>query len=113
MSLTGIPELRDAYRAAGPLRFALWMGGVLLWIGIFAWLSMTATWPEGCDHSGRKLVGLIREMRCSPGLLAGGVREYALFAFLWTLPAVVIGALIYAAVKRRRRDPLSNKILSE
>lgn len=113
MSFTGIPELKGAYRELGPLRFVLLMGSMLLWIGTFAWLSMTATWPEGCDHSGRKLMGLIREMRCSPGLLAGGVREYALFVFIWTLPAFIIGVVIYVAVKRRRRDPLSVKILPE
>ena len=100
-SWTGIPELIQSYRVMGARKFWFSMATTLGWIGLGTWLSMTVTWPGQCDHSGRKIVGLVNQIFCSPHLLDGGLREWMLFVWLWSMPGVVIACLIYAFVKKR------------
>lgn len=93
----GITQLRDGHAALGGLRFWTILGLTLGWIGLWAWLEITATWPGTCDHEGRRLMRFVKELRCSPDLLSGGPREIALFVFLWVIPSVLAGALVWRA----------------
>lgn len=102
MPVTGIPELKESYRQLGPMKFTAMTAGTLGYIALWVWLEMTANWPGQCDHEGRKLWGLVKELGCSADLLAGGPREWGLFAMLWSLPAVVVGTIIYCQIKMRR-----------
>ncbi len=106
MSITGIPELKDSYRQLGPLRFWSLMSGLLIWIVGGASLMMSATWPGHCDHQGRKIVGMIKQLYCSPDLLVGGPLEYGLFLWLWSMPVFVLGFIVYALIKKRRRNSI-------
>lgn len=100
-SWTGIPELKEGYRQLGPARFWALMVAILAWIGVGAWLTVTANWPGTCDHEGRRTIGFLKQLGCSPDLLTGGPREWALFLWLWSMPALVIGAFAYAFVTKR------------
>jgi hypothetical protein len=101
-SFTGIPELKESYRKLGPLRFALTMLGTLLYIGIGAALAITKNYPAAYGSSCRRKC-FIENYWYSPELLSqGDFYAYALFAWLWSMPALVVGVLIYAALKKRR-----------
>lgn len=102
MSFTGIPELKQSYRQLGPAKFWLMVVVTLSWIFVGAWLAMSAQWQGQCDHSGRKLWGLMKQLHCSPELLSGGAMEIGLFVWLWSMPLLVAGCLIYAFVRKLR-----------
>lgn len=102
-------ELKGYHAALGPVRFwCLLLGTVsfsLLLAGADIWLSDKIGWPEAygfqCHGRGCWLQNWIH----SPKLLRGGSPyELGLFALLWWMPAVVGGCLVYALVKRRRRN---------
>jgi hypothetical protein len=108
MSITGIPELKESYRKLGPRNFWLTMSGTIAFIILGAWLSMTAQWAGQCDHSGRGLVGLVKELRCSPDLLVGGPVEIGLFIWIWSMPAIVVGCLAWAIIRKIRTSSKSS-----
>lgn len=102
-------ELREGYRELGPLRFSLLMGATLAVIltaaGIYAWLSEKIGWPDayGFRCTGRGC--LLSNLTHSPRLLEqAGAYELGLFAFIWFLPTFIFGCLVYAYLKRRRRN---------
>jgi hypothetical protein len=90
-----INQLRGYHAQLGPARFWAMLAVTFAWIGVWVWLSFTASWPGKCDREGRKLLGLVKELRCSPDLLAGGPTEWALFAFHWTVHTLLVLALIW------------------
>jgi hypothetical protein len=102
----GFAELKEGYRTLGSPRFFAVLISILAYCLAYAWLVADAEWPGRCDHEGRRLLGLLKQMRCSPDLLQGGATEIALFAMLWLMPAVVAAALIWrlAYEIRRRRN---------
>ena len=108
MSLTGIPELKESYRALGAARFLLLMIGLLTYIGGFAALMIATDHPQSAGSTCRRKC-MIEAYWFSPHLLGGGAIEWLAFAWLWSLPAFVIGFVIYARLKRRR-EPLSNPV---
>jgi hypothetical protein len=102
MSLTGIPELKESYRKLGPTRFWLVMLGTLTFISIGAALAITLDYPRAfgstCHHK-----CMVENYWYSPALLRrGSVLAYALFAWLWLIPAMIPAAFIYARIKKRR-----------
>ncbi|MBJ7501610.1 MAG: hypothetical protein JHC57_17770 [Sphingopyxis sp.] len=99
-----IRQLRDYHAQIGPLKFWSLMAGVLAYCVGGATLMQMASWPGQCDHEGRRLTGYVKQLGCSLDLLSGGPVEYMLFVFLWSMPATVAGALIYAFVKKHRRN---------
>ncbi len=101
-SWSGIPELRASYRKLGALRFFAMMLALLVWIGIFAWLSVTLDFPRSAGSTCHGKC-TIEDFWYSPYLLRhGGWMGFALFAWLWSMPAFVVGMLIYAKLKKRR-----------
>lgn len=108
-----INDLRSSHAQLGPMRFWATLGATFAWIGVWGWLSFTATWPGNCDREGRRLLGLAKQMRCSPELLAGGPREIALFAFLWAMPAALVAALIWRGWDEWRRRSRRNLPLED
>jgi hypothetical protein len=95
-------QARDAYRT-NPVLFFGGIIGAFAYAGIGIWLMITATWPDGCDHSGRKLIGMFNKLYCSPDLLGGGAAEWGLFLWLWSLPIGVATFIIWALVKKRSK----------
>lgn len=108
-SFTGIPELREAYRQLGAVRFWLIMLGLLTYIGVGAWLSISLHYPLAYGSTCHSKC-MIENYWFSPQLLRhGGLMDYALFAWLWSMPAFVAGVVIWT--KLRRRTPSRNPIL--
>ncbi len=99
-----IRQAKESYRQLGPSAFWGIVLGTIGYIGVGATLLFMAVWPGTCVHEGRRFAGLMRKYGCSPDLLSGGPIEYALFVFLWSMPVTIAGALIYAFVKKHRRD---------
>ena len=110
MGLTGIPELRNAYRAIGGFRFILMIVGTLVWLAIEVWLATALDYPRAFGSSCHRKCAIEHYWYSGALLQRGGLAAYALFAMLWSIPAAVGAALICRAFKR---DPLSTKIISE
>lgn len=101
-SWTGIPELKESYRTLGAMRFCLVLLGTLAYIGTGAALSIALDYPQAFGSTCRRKC-LIENYWYSPALLTDdNTLAYALFLWLWSLPAVVVGTLIYATLKKRR-----------
>ena len=101
-SWTGIPELKESYHKLGAARFLTMMAGVLGWIGLGAWLSITTPgWPDAYGSTCHGRGCLLDDLWYSPGLLSGSWHEWALFAWLWSMPTLVAGTLVYALLMRR------------
>ena len=107
MSITGISELKEAYRQLGGRKLVLILAATFAWIGIGAWLMMSATWPGRCDHEGRRIVGYVKELYCSPELLSGGAQEIGLFFWLWSMPIGVAGFILFSLARKRRANRIS------
>ena len=78
-----------------------------LWAALRRWLIRQAVWPAGCTPSlstgrTRSLNIYIEQLDCSPGLLAGGLVEWATFSVLWSLP-IGLAALALGLHLRGRR----------
>ena len=102
MSITGIPELREYHKKVGPLRFWSLMGCTFTWIGIGAWLAIYLNFPTAYGSTCHRKC-LLEEFWFSPALVSEGhrnVTELALFAWLWSMPALVVGAFAYAFVTK-------------
>ena len=101
--VTGFTQLREGYMALGAVRFWAVMAATLAYIIMGTVLAMSANWPGNCDHEGRRLIRLVKEMRCSPDLLGGGVVEIGLFIWLWSMPVVGIVAVAWSWINHYRR----------
>lgn len=100
-------QMRDAYRM-NPVGFAIIMLGLLTYIGVFAWLMVITDHPQAAGSTCRRKC-MIEAYWFSPHLLGGGVTDWLLFIWLWSLPATVVGAIVIHRL-RRRRDPLATRI---
>jgi len=97
------PTFMDSYRKLGPLRFSLVMLGTFGWIGLGTWLSITDNYPRIYGSTCQRKC-LIEDYWYSPQLLIhGGWLSYALFAWLWAIPALVVGLIVRA--KWRKQHP--------
>jgi len=105
--MSWLSDLRESYRVLGGAKFWALISGTISWIAIGVWLMMTATWPGQCDHEGRKLIGHFKQLYCSPDLLSGGLTEYGLFAWLWSMPLFVVGLILWAILRKSRTANLS------
>ncbi|UYY57937.1 hypothetical protein [Sphingomonas sp. S2-65] len=101
MSLTGIPELKESYRALGATRFWLTMIGLLVYCGGLAALMIATDHPESAGSTCRRKC-MIEAYWFSPHLLGGGAIEWLAFAWLWSIPAFVLGFILYARLNKRR-----------
>lgn len=100
-SWTGIPELKQSYRTLGPKKFIPMMLGTFAWIGIGAWLTIAMDYPRSVGSTCRRKC-LIEEYWYSGALLErGDPMSLCLFVYLWSMPALVIGAFAYAFVTKR------------
>jgi len=118
MSITGIPELRGGYRQLGPARFWTWMAITLAviagFVGLTLWLKNAVGWPESYGFRCHGKGCWIDDLWHSPALLRnGGKYELGLFALIWSMPTFLFGCLIYALVKKRRRNPILSLDSSE
>lgn len=100
-------ELKSYSKNLGSFRaWALGVGTVLFILLAAAadmWLSNKIGWPESYGFNCRGRGCWIDNLSHSPELLRGGsVYELSLFAVLWLLPAVIIGGIIFALVRRWR-----------
>ena len=101
-SWSGLPELKESHRQLGAARFWAMMAAVLGWIAVGVWLNMTvAGWPDAYGSSCHGRGCFFSNLWVSPGLWSGGWRERALFIWLWSMPALVAGAFVYAFVAKR------------
>ena len=107
MSIAGIPEMKESYRKLGPRKFWAITISTLSIIFVYAlltlWLYKKVGWPEryGFHCSGHDC--LIADLWHSPALLSQPDGYHlGLFALIWSLPAFVVGCVIYPAVKKRR-----------
>ena len=79
------------------------MGSTLAYIAIGATLMVMAVWPGNCDHEGRGLTGFVKRYNCSPDLLSGDAVEIGLFAWLWSMPTIVIVAVAWSWIHHFQR----------
>lgn len=64
--------------------FALYLAQVG-WLAVGVWLFATSNWPSSCQPD-----GFVKLVRCSIELPdTGGLREAALFTWLWSTPMLV------------------------
>jgi hypothetical protein len=108
VSLTGIAELKESYRKLGSKKFWLLMIATFSWIGSGVALETKLDFPDAygftCSGKGCLLIEVWR----SPVLLHhSSWYEFALFALIWTMPALHADALIYAAVRKLRGQKYS------
>lgn len=104
MSWTGIPELKESYRKLGPRLFWGIVVGLLAWLAIGMWLSLSLDWPDAYGFHCHGRGCWIDDLWHSPSLLAAGHRsamEIGLFIWEWSLPAVIPAALIWRFLKTR------------
>lgn len=99
--LDDLRESRDAFRQLGWRNSTLLIGGLVAWLAVGIWLMADAHWPGTCDHSGRKLIGLVKTLWCSPDLLAGGPMEIGLFIWTWSMPVGVGAFTLFTVLKSR------------
>lgn len=83
------------------------MAAGVLWAALRKWLVPKAVWPADCMPNlgtgrRRSFNIYLEQLDCSPGLLAGGLVEWATFAILWSLP-IGLAALVLAVHLRDRR----------
>lgn len=101
-------KLRDLYRTTGPLRFAILFGGVLgFCVGMAAlhiWLEGKTGWPRAYGFSCHGRGCWLDDLYHSPQLLKG-VNGYtlALFAQIWSIPALTAAYIAVTHIRRRRR----------
>jgi hypothetical protein len=99
----GITEMRESHKALGGAKFWGLVGATLAYIALGSTLAIMAIWPGTCDHSGRRLMGMMKKFGCSPDLLSGGAVEIGLFVWLWSLPTIVIVAVAWSWINHFRR----------
>ncbi|WP_194953667.1 hypothetical protein [Sphingopyxis solisilvae] len=99
----GITQLRESHEALGAGKFWTLMGATLAYLVIGIALMVSAVWPGDCDHSGRRLTGLVKKYNCSPDLLSGGTVEIGLFVWLWSMPTIVVVAVAWSWIHHFRR----------
>lgn len=113
-SWSGIPELRESYKALGPLRFWLIMGALAAWIGCKVWLETVLGWPDAYGFRCRGKC-LFQDIWHSPALLENGrPLEWLLFAHFMTFPTILllcIGIFLRRRL-RQNRSPIVNDLLS-
>jgi len=100
------------YRKLGPVKFFGIMFGILAWVVIGTWLSISLDWPDayGFHCSGRGC--MFEDLWYSPRLIEAGhhsLMEIGLFVWEWTLPAIFLGFLVWALVRilRKKRFKLT------
>jgi len=108
MSFTGIPELKESYRKLGAARFWPLMAGTVAWIAVGASLAIALDFPDayGSQCHGRGC--FFSDLLHSPALLhRHSLAEIGLFLWLWSMPALVIAAFVYAGVRKLRSTKFS------
>ncbi|OYW16061.1 MAG: hypothetical protein B7Z39_02595 [Novosphingobium sp. 12-64-8] len=104
-SWSGIPELIEEYRALGALRFWALMAALLAWVGGGMWLQYVIGWPDDFGFHCRGKGCLLSDLWHSPALVErGGVLNWALFIYFWTVPAVMAGSLAIVLWRRIKRS---------
>ena len=86
-------KMRDLYRTMGPLRFAIFAGGLLgVVLGmalLHGWLARHIGWPEAFGFRCHGRGCWIDDLYYSPQLLkAGNGYALALFALIWSIPGI-------------------------
>jgi hypothetical protein len=98
-----MPELQKSRRTLGAVRFWLLMFAVVGWIALGAWLTISLEYPRAFGSSCHRKC-LLENYWFSPALLQhGSIRAYALFVWLWLMPATVLGTFIYRRLNRASR----------
>ena len=95
-------SFRETWRQMHKPMFWVIILCVLGWIALGVWLQERIGWPDryGFHCHGRGC--WIDDMWHSPALIHGGHwGEYALFAWLWSMPAFVITVLIRSKLRNR------------
>ena len=100
-------DLRSYHTVLGPRRFWLHMIAtvtlILILAGIKMWLEHKIGWPDSFGFHCKGRGSTINDLIHSPALLRkGGSYEVCLFALLWLVPVIVLGAATGALVKRVR-----------
>jgi len=105
------------YRTLGLVRFiALFVGllaVILPIVFLYSWLEGLTGWPDAYGfHCHRKC--MIENLWHSPALLHQATwPELGLFALIWSMPAIVAGAFVYAFLKKRAARPIYKFDLTE
>ncbi len=97
-------NLREFY-ATGSRRPHLIVAGTMVLnavlFGLLIWLSAETGWPDAYGFRCHGRACIMAYLSHSPQLLWGGsIYEIGLFTLLWLLPTFMVGAGIYALVRR-------------
>jgi hypothetical protein len=112
MFLNNLHALKEGYNKLGAFRFFLMITATLSWIGFGVWLLELVEWPERFGFYCRGKGCWIEHLWNSPALIGHGFAEYALFAYFWSMPTAVLGAFVWALIRKRRNRilPLKNEL---
>lgn len=94
--------MRAAFKA-NPWIFVGTLSALCIWVTGYAYFTLNAQWSGICDHSGRRIARLVKQLYCSPELLTGGAMEWGLFMFLWVIPAILLGLVVWVALRTTLR----------
>ena len=98
------PYDRDAFLARRRRRtkrlWLLFYVAAFLAVGVF--LLAFGEWTEACITTASHIARIIDQYACSTYLLEGSSTDIALFVWLWSVPALLIGAIILRFVTNLR-----------
>lgn len=99
-----MPELKASYRVLGAARFWLLMLAVLAWIVLGTWLTISLDYPRAFGSTCHRKCMFENYWFSTELIKHGSIRTYALFAWLWLMPAAVVGTFIYRRLFRASRS---------
>jgi hypothetical protein len=104
------PSFMDGYRKLGPVKFWSLMAIMVGYTIVGTWFEEETGWP---DNYGFHCAGkgcLVDDMWHSPALLQHpGGYQIGLFLWIWFIPAVVVGFLVFLAKRRRSGGAVSSQ----
>lgn len=110
-AMRSFSDLNEYYTAVGSGRFwlttAITLGFIAILVSLKFWLEEQTGWPDAygvhCNGRGCFLTHLYHS---SLLLRVGNAYEIGLFAFLWMLPAILLGCGAFAVYRRLRGNRL-------
>jgi len=101
-------SLRETWRQMHTVQFWVVVVVIIGWVSLGVWLQERIGWPDRYGFHCHGKGCWIDDMWHSPALIRGGHwGEYALFAWIWSLPLVVIGLILWTAQRKRKAARLS------
>lgn len=97
-------QLAELYHRLGLVRFAAIFGGLIAWIVFGVWLMNVTQWPGRFDVPCGEHDCSLTQLWHSVALLREGTpADDAMFAWLWSVPAIPIALLGCRLIQKHRR----------